>query len=159
SLDHVRQHRAARPQRREQRAPNLGFDLFLFVMLVGLRPDGPADVVDENVDAVPSPQRFLDHAEGAGISLEVGLVGGSGTPAFPARIDDPANELRTAHGKHRPPLRRDANRHAATDALRGSRYDDYLAFEARQSGHCTTVRTSCSSLRVRARCTLMPLRL
>src|SRR6516165_10964568 len=72
AFQHSRQYGAAAPERREQRAADLRYDLSLSVFRVGLRPDRAADIVDQDVDMVEVLLRTIDRGDGPGKSFQIG---------------------------------------------------------------------------------------
>ena len=125
-LDHEGQHRAAAPQRRKQRAPDLRLDLLLLVLLVGLGPDRAADVVDENVDALELRQRLGHHAcAPAKVSRSASKRCRSAAGRVISATTS-SHQLRAVDRQHRAAFGRNGDRHTTADALRGTGDDDDL---------------------------------
>ncbi len=62
----------AAPQRREQRAAHFGLDFSLGVMLERLGPNGPADVIDQHVDAPETGRGGGHHPRALAVLFQVG---------------------------------------------------------------------------------------
>ncbi len=135
---HVRQHGAAAPQRGEQRAPDFRLDLLGRIFLVGLGPDGAADVIDQHIDPAVGGQCGRDQLFGAGPGFQV----------HPGHQRQRAqglhfgrhflHQLRTVGQHQLRALLRQRQGHAAAYALGCARDDDNLSFKT----PCTHAATS-----------------
>ncbi|MCY1214528.1 hypothetical protein D9M72_263430 [compost metagenome] len=107
----------AAPEGGEQRTAHFGLDLVFLVVLVGLGPDSPAHVVDEDVQPAEALHRGGGDAMAFGEPLEVGGQGQH--PAVRAQLVlQLEDQLGTVHGNHPCTLLHQPLGHAAADALR-----------------------------------------
>ncbi|MCY1297774.1 hypothetical protein D9M70_472260 [compost metagenome] len=107
----------AAPEGGEQRAAHFGLDLVLLVVLEGLGPDGPAHVVDQDVQAAEALHGGGGHPVAFGVLLEVGGQG-QHLGALPQLVLQFEDQLGAVHHHQARALLRQPLGDPAADALR-----------------------------------------